>query len=128
MKKCLERIKTLDSNLSVLRTKLVKATNDLNQLSKNSLKKTQGAIYKRDNKYFAKWTVIPSKLIAEFQTMKENPKHVYLELRNLAVVNPEKITHENATKLIRRYKDALPNDSLRAPVKEYFTKRLEELR
>ena len=111
-----------------MRSKLLKATNDLTQLSKTALKKTKGAIYERNGKYFSKWTTIPAKLIAEFQTIKENPLNVYLELRNLAVTYPETITHEKATKLIRRYKEALPNDALRVLVKDYFTKRLEELR
>ena len=128
IKKCNQRLTNLDNSTSALRSKMYKATNELQQLSKSTLKKTKGAIYERDGKFYSKWTTIPAKLISEFQTVKESPLQVYLEMRNLAVVNPEKITHDAATKLIRRYKEALPNDALRAPVKEYYTKRLEELR
>ena len=88
----------------------------------------QGGVYCRDGKYYARWTTIPAKLIAEFQTTKDDPLAVYRELRNIVVNTPERASHENTTKLLRRYKDALPNDAPRTVVKECITKRLEELR
>ena len=60
--------------------------------------------------------------------MKECPVQVYREMRNAVVTNPEKITHDYAMKLIRRYKEALPDDTARNVVKEYLTRRLEEIR
>ena len=104
------------------------ATNQLAQLSKNAQKKTKGVVYQRDGKFYSKWTIIPAQLIAEFQTLKDDPVQVYRELRNLVVTNPEKVTHENFTKLIRRYKEALPNSLVGNLLKEYYNRRLEELR
>ena len=49
-------------------------------------------------------------------------------MRQAVITNPEKITHDYAMKLIRRYKEALPDDTARNIVKEYLTRRLEELR
>ena len=66
--------------------------------------------------------------MAEFQTHKDCPLQVYRDLRSLAVVTPEKISHDAATKLIRRYKEALPNTPPMVIAKAYYDKRLEELR
>ena len=104
------------------------ATNQLAQLAKNATKKTKGLIYQRDGKYYSKWTIIPAQLIAEFQTQKDDPIQVYREFRNLVVTNPEKVNHENVTKFVRRYKDALPNTLVGNLFKEYYNRRLEELR
>ena len=118
----------MDDSTSALRTKLLNATNQHAQLTKNAAKKTKGAVYVRDGKYYSKWTTIPAKIIAEFQTDKENPLQVYLELRNLVVGTPERTNHDQIVKLIRRYRDALPDDPARNLAKEYYSKRLEELR
>ena len=121
-------MKRLDDSTAQLRSRLLTATNQLAQLSKNATKKTKGVVYQRDGKFYSKWTIIPAQLIAEFQTLKDDPVQVYRELRNLVVTNPEKVTHENVTKLIRRYKEALPNTMVGNLLKEYYNRRLEELR
>ena len=121
-------MKKLDDSTSGLRSKLLMATNQLAQLAKNATKKTKGQIYQRDGKYYSKWTIIPAQLIAEFQTQKDDPIQVYREFRNLVVTNPEKVNHENVTKFVRRYKEALPNTLVGNLFKEYFNRRLEELR
>ena len=121
-------MKKLEDSNSSLRSKLLLATNQLAQLSKNSLKKTKGVIYQRDGKYYAKWGVIPAQLIAEFQTQKDDPVQVYRDFRNLVVTNPEKVNHDNVTKFARRYKEALPNTLAGNLFREYYNRRLEELR
>ena len=85
-------------------------------------------IYSREGRYYSKWTTIPASLISEFQALKECPVQIYREMRQVVVTNPEKLTHDYALKLIRRYKEALPDDTARNIVKEYLTRRLEELR
>ena len=130
LKKCSEKLKKLDDSASSLRIRLLNATNQVNQLtSKSAAKKARsGAVYVRDGRYYAKWTTIPAKLIAEFQADKEPPIQIYLELRNMVINTPEKITHDFVVKTIRRYRDALPDDQPRILVKEYCSRRLEELR
>lgn len=121
-------MKSLEDSTSGLRSKLLTTTNQLAQLSKNASKKTKGLIYQRDGKYYAKWSIIPAQLIAEYMTQKDDPVQVYREFRNLVVTNPDKVNHENVTKFVRRYKEALPNNLVGNLFKEYYNRRLEELR
>ena len=128
MSSCVSALKSLEEGIVGVRNKVLNLTDQLGRVSKNSLKKTKGVIYQRNNEYYAKWTTIPAKLIAEFQATKECPLQVYREMRQAVITNPEKLSHDYAIKLIRRYKEALPDDTARSIVKEYLTRRLEELR
>ena len=125
--KCAAAIKTAEDSVQTLRTKLLTSTNQLSNLTKTAVKKTKGVVYQRNGEYYAKWTTIPAKLISEFQALKECPVQVYREMRQAAISNAEKLTHDYAVKLIRRYREALPDDTARQIVKEYLGKRLEEL-
>ena len=49
-------------------------------------------------------------------------------MRYCTIQEPEKLTHAHAVKLIRRYKDALPDDPGLLVAKSFFLARLEELR
>ena len=85
-------------------------------------------VYKRNNEYYSRWTNIPAKIISEFQATKEDPKAIYRDLRYCTIQEPEKLTHAHAVKLIRRYKDALPEGPGIQVAKQYLQIRLEELR
>ena len=49
-------------------------------------------------------------------------------MRYCTIHEPEKLTHAHAVKLIRRYKDSLPDDPGLLVAKSFFLARLEELR
>ena len=85
-------------------------------------------MYKRDTSYYSRWTNIPAKLISEYQAVKEDPKAIYRDMRYCTIQEPETITHARAVKLIRRYKEALPDSMGLRVVKGYLQTRLEELR
>ena len=124
----MNKLKEKEDEISKLRSTLLSATNHLSQLSKNSAKKQKGIVYKRNNEYYARWTNIPAKIIAEFQATKEDPKAIYRDLRYCTIQEPEKLTHAHAVKLIRRYKEALPEGPGLLVAKQYLQIRLEELR
>lgn len=124
----MDKLKIKEDEISKLRSTLLAATNHLNQLSKTSAKKQKGIVYKRNNEYYSRWTNIPAKIIAEYQAIKEDPKAIYRDLRYCTIQEPEKLTHAHAVKLIRRYKEALPDGPGLFVAKQYLQVRLEELR
>ena len=126
--RCVDKLKNKDDEISKLRSSLLAATNHLNQLSKNSTKKQKGIVYKRNNEYYSRWTNIPAKIISEYQATKEDPKAIYRDMRYCTIQEPEKLTHAHAVKLIRRYKEALPDGPGLLVAKQYLQIRLEELR
>ena len=128
MERCQSKLKTKEDEVSRLRSSLLTATNQLNQLSKTSAKKQRGTVYMRNDRYFSRWTHVPAKLIAEFQASREEPKTVYLEMRHCALIEPEKLSHNQVVKLIRRYREALPETPSMTVAKAFFAIRLEELR
>lgn len=85
-------------------------------------------VYKRNNEYYSRWTNIPAKIISEYQATKEDPKAIYRDMRYCTIQEPEKLTHAHAVKLIRRYKEALPDGPGLLVAKQYLQVRLEELR
>ena len=115
--------------MSKLRTSVLSASHQLDTLSSKSSKKRQkNHVYLRNGRYYTRWTNVPAKIIAEFQATKECPKTIYRDMRYCTIQEPEKLTHAHAVKLIRRYKEALPDDPGLLVAKSFFMARLEELR
>ena len=115
--------------MSKLRTAVLSATHQLETLStKTSKKKQKNLVYQRNGRFYTRWTNVPAKIISEFQATKECPKTIYRDMRYCTIQEPEKLTHAHAVKLIRRYKDSLPDDPGLLVAKSFYLARLEELR
>ena len=115
--------------MSRLRTAVLSATHQLETLAtKTSKKKQKNHVYQRNGRFYSRWTNVPAKIIADFQATKECPKTIYRDMRYCTIHEPEKLTHAHAVKLIRRYKESLPDDPGLLVAKSFFLARLEELR
>ena len=115
--------------MSKLRTAVLSASHQLETLStKTSKKKQKNHVYQRNGRFYTRWTNVPAKIIADYQATKECPKTIYRDMRYCTIQEPEKLTHAHAVKLIRRYKDSLPDDPGLLVAKSFYMARLEELR
>ena len=115
--------------MSKLRSAVLSASHQLETLStKSSKKKQKNHVYLRNGRYYTRWTNVPAKIIADYQAVKECPKTIYRDMRYCTIHEPEKLTHAHAVKLIRRYKDSLPDDPGLLVAKSFYMARLEELR
>ena len=92
----------------------------------DSMKKDR-TVYNRGEMWFMKWKAVPKNVLGEFQDSREDPVQVYRLLKLAIVDEPEKADHDKILKLIKRYHDALPENSDYAVPKAYFTMRMAEL-
>ena len=123
------KLKGKEDEMSRLRTAVLSASHQLETLStKNSKKKQKNHVYLRNGRFYTRWTNVPAKIIADYQATKECPKTIYRDMRYCTIHEPEKLTHAHAVKLIRRYKDSLPDDPGLLVAKSFYLARLEELR
>ena len=96
------------------------------QAKVDSMKKDR-TVYNRGEMWFMKWKAAPKSVLGKFQDSREDPVQVYRLLKLAIVDESEKADHDKIVKLIKRYHDALPEDSDMAVPKAYFTMRLAEL-
>ena len=70
---------------------------------------------------------MPKSLMGKFQDSREDPKQVYRQLKVALVDEPEKVDHERILKLLKRYRDALPETMEMNTARKYLNLRITEI-
>ena len=89
--------------------------------------KKERTVYNRGDMWFTKWKCMPKSIMGEFQDSREDPIQVYRLLKLAIVDEPEKVDHDKIVKLLKRYKEALPERADLNPSKKYMDKRILQL-
>ena len=97
------------------------------QSATKGIKKKNAEIKKSGDQYFQTWTTPPQCLAAQYQADRAKPKDVYLQIRHVAVEEPETIEHGKMVKKLKIYRDSIPDKPAEEVMKKFITNRLEIL-
>ena len=97
------------------------------QTAAKGTKKKQSEIKKSGDQYFQTWTTPPQCLAAQYQADRAKPKDVYLQIRHVAVEEPETIEHGKMVRKLKMYREAIPDKPSEEVMKKFITNRLELL-
>ena len=89
--------------------------------------KKERAVYNRGEMWFTKWKSMPKDLMGKYQDSREDPVQVYRLLKNAIVDEPERVEHDRIVKLLKRYREALPETVELNPPRKYLDGRIREL-
>ena len=97
------------------------------QSATKGIKKKNAEIKKSGDQYFQTWNTPPQCLAAQYQADRAKPKDVYLQIRHVAVEEPETIEHGKMVKKLKIYRDSIPDKPAEEVMKKFITNRLEIL-
>ena len=97
------------------------------QTATKGTKKKHAEIKKSGDQYFQTWTTPPQCLAAQYQADRAKPKDVYLQIRHVAVEEPETIEHGKMVRKLKMYREAIPDKPAEEVMKKFITNRLEIL-
>ena len=125
------QVETYEQTIEAARDKITKTSSSLSQYLKTQPKTKDSSVFVSgdtgEERFMARWSVLPTQLMGKFQDQKEDPLLVYRELRRWLVDKPTQINHSHLTRLITRYRDALPDTPVYQVAKDFYAKKLEEL-
>ena len=108
------------SGTTKLRLELARA-----QAASKGTKRKGAEIKKVGDQYYQHWTTPPQALAAQYQADRAKPKDVYLQIRHIAIEEPETIEHGKMVRKLKMYRDAIPDKPAEEVMKKFITNRLE---
>ena len=108
------------SGTTKLRLELARA-----QAASKGTKKKGAEIKKVGDQYYQHWSTPPQSLAAQYQADRAKPKDVYLQIRHIAIEEPETIEHSKMVRKLKMYRDAIPDKPAEEVMKKFITNRLD---
>ena len=125
IKECRKQVTSYEETVEATRDKVTKTSGSLRQYLHTQPKTKDSSVFITselgEERYMAKWSVLPQQLMGKFQDQKEDPQQVYRELRRWMVDKPTQVNHSHLIRLITRYRDALPETPEYQIAKDFFS-------
>ena len=93
--------------------------------SQSSSKTKKSEIKKVGDRFWQTWTSLPQSLAAKYQADRAKPTDVYLQIRHVAVEEPETIEHQKMVRKLKQYRDSIPDKPSEDVMRKFINNRLE---